>query len=698
MILENQFIKVSFDKTGSFSLSDKISGENWESDPWNEGAGIVSLYKPGEKNTSENQAVSADQGDWGVGENLSEAPKKIKYFLSNAEKIHFSKSKDNIKIQFLFKDNLIIEISFALKQNSLALDIEKCSLPKNTLLDEIQYPLRFGYNEADVKGLAVLPNQSGIILPTHKYSRIGGEWWRMDDASFVKNRWGGRLVMFDQLSMNWVGMQRETAGLQFILETPFDSAVDFQYNTNEERFDNIDGKMVMKKRITAFTPVWFSSLLDFRYARKMTIKTIGKTGINEMCSEFRKWSEEKNLVLTLKDKIKQNEKRNLLVGATHIDLYGGYPHYTEPPCKELMFDFKDVENLILRLKNELSINKLSLTVWGTFEKTPPDCWPVTKLRGGAEGWKKACETADKNNCLISAYHAYSVNLENGNTFFPERSQMIKPWSKSIFERPRWNRLCSSYYKDYVEKNLPLEVQNCGPNSDFTDILAVNGGHECYSKAHKHASAISRTENYNQKAEIYKYIHDTMNLPNSSEHGSVMLIRYVDCFNGVMRNIYNDINIMTPLLQMCFHDCVVTRAHPGLTYRNKGLNQYFEQVLLDMSFGNAPLHSMQMWEYEGRKKDLVNIHKVLGRLHEKTGLLKLSSYEFLDNKFLVRKTTFEDGTKVFVNLSLDEYIGEVKLDQYGYKILFSDGEDLSGKIITDLVVDKKNKKMKLQKKI
>jgi hypothetical protein len=678
-LLKNNHLQVEFKSNGTFELRDLNRRWLWKADPWNEGAGILSLYGLTQQSSTGGK-MKMDQGDWNV-EDLSKSPPIGTLKLSSADRILITGEGDFRKIIFSWRMGVELSVRLELQDRELLITMEDLSLPAKLMFHELHYPLRLGSVPAEEPGYLVVPNQCGILIPTKSYGRIGGEWWRMDDSFFISGRWGGRFPVFGHLSMNWVGIQHNNRGLMFILEDPFDAAVDILANTHQERTEKSSAdKIVMKPRYSSCTPVWSAIDLKWGQPRRLRLTTVGTDGFVGMCKRYRGWAEDRGWVKTLRDKIDSNPDREKLIGSTHIDLYGGYPHYTKPPCPQLEFQFSDVSRLMKRIKKDCRVDRLSLTVWGCFARNPPECWPITPMRGGAKGWKKCCDEARRLGYLVSGYHAYSPNMENGNAFAPERSYKNAPWTKGFFTKPRWSRTCSSYFAEIARRNLTKEQKLCGPNSDFSDILAVTPGVECHDENHLHDGTLTRSRDYENKREIFEFIHEELQLPNATEHPSAYFVRDVDSFHGVMRHTLPEINIPVPLFQLCFHDCSLTRAHPGLTYRNKGLSQFSEQVLLDLSLGNAPLHSMQMWEYEGRKDDFKKIHAILGHTHKITGLSQLIDHEILDENYLIRSTRFEDGTQVLINLGLNPFrVGKILLPAYGYHVDGSDGKILKGRI-------------------
>ena len=493
---------------------------------------------------------------------------------------------------------------------------------------------------------------------------------------------------FQTLLLNFFGLQKGDAGLTFVCEDPFDARLTVFANTRGNRYSMEGGRWKAPDPIAAFSSVWLASLGSLRYPRRLAIQAHGSRGYVESCEIYRRWLDEKGWTRTLRDKIKQNPEREKLIGSTHIDVYGGYPHYAPeaPASREfhLCADRRHRRQPAQRTETRPRVD----TAWGTFENYPPNCWPINSKRGGAVEWKKAVDAAKRAGYLIAGYHAYSPMLEQDPNFDPRLVYQPEPDAPDPARRlrvMRWLRTCGSLSLDYARRNLPRELEAAGQTGDFTDIIGTHPGSECYDTTHhRHNAPLTREQDIRNHNALLSYIHDELNLPSWIERGSAAMLKTTDAFHGAaeMERQFAAIGIAVPLLSLVAHDCVVVRQHPEQTHRDPE-GQFHTRLLMNIVQGNPPIHCVQAWEYAARKQDIAALHNVLAKIHRQVGLAKMTEHRFLPgiygtDNFHVQKSVFSDGTRIYVNFGLEPHRdAEVSLEGYGFEARLANGEMLKG---------------------
>ena len=696
VVISNATFQVTVLADGSFRLVDKISRASYEPDPWGDGAGTIS-FEGSAKRTEQTQVTP--RAGWitrFVGSAQGRAQMLV---LSHADKITRTVKGNTVEIAFLWQQGVEVITHLALADDALTISIEKITLPAGARLTQMVYPSRFAALTTGENGYLIIPSGPGAIIPSHLYTVIGGEFWRMDD-SYRQNRPNGFYLQYFSmpLGFNFSGVQHGNSGLTFICDDPFDAGIMIFANTRGNRYSYIDGKWSMKDPIAALSSVWQSSLGRLGYRRQLTIRRHGQGGYVESAAIYRHWLDEHGWSRTLKEKIKQNPEREKLIGATQIDIYGGYPHYAPDAPKVLDFTFDQITSIVDVIDRELKIDRVSIAVWGTFENYPPNSMPINIKRGGVEAWKRTVDRAKKAGYLITGYHSYMPQEEQDPLFDPRLIFQINPDQtdpmRRVFSIGRWGRTCTSLSMGYAKKNLPLELAATGQNADFVDIMGVFAGNECYDTVnHKHNKPITREEEIGYRQNLFHYIHDDLNLPNWTENGSAVYLKVVDDFGGLasVQDVLREISIPVPLAALVAHDMVVLRQHNGDNYRDDR-GQFAKRTLYDILDGNPPIHMLQAWEFEGRKPDIVSFHKVLSKIHRKVGLEKMIDHQFLPGPtiydtgtYLVQKAIFSDGTKIYANFGLNPYrSAEVYLPAYGYEARLAGGEVLKGSVQVSLV--------------
>ena len=552
---------------GSFRLFDKISRAKYEPDPWGDGAGTITFEVP-LKHTSQT------------------------LLLSRADKITSTVKGNTIEVTFSWKQGVEVLTRLALVADALTVSVENVTLPSGARLTQMVYPSRFAALTTGENGYLIIPSGPGAIIPSHLYTVIGGEFWRMDDAYRQRNPGGIYMdYLGQQLGFNFTGVQRGNSGLTFICDDPFDAGILIFANTRGNRYAYVNGKWSMKDPIAALSSVWLSSLGKFGYRRQLTIRRHGQGGYLESAALERRWLDEHGWSRTLKEKIKQNPEREKLIGSSQIDIYLGYPHYAPNAPKVLEASFDQITDIVDAIDRELKIDRAAIAVWGTFENYPPNCWPINKERGGLEAWKRTVDRAKKAGYLITGYHSYMPQEEQDPLFDPRLIFQSDPDNPDPLNRVvttmRWRRTCTSFSLGYVQKNLTQELAATGQNADFIDIMGVFPGIECYDTVnHPHRKPLTRQAETTLRQNMYTFIHDKLNLPNWTENGSASYLKEVDGFGGLASfpDVLKEIAIPVPLAALVAHDMVILRQFNGDNYRDNR-NQFAKRTLYDILDGN-----------------------------------------------------------------------------------------------------------------
>jgi hypothetical protein len=660
---------------GNFYLLDKVSGTEYSPDPWEEGVGTLSVSKKTE------------------GRRTSQTLE-----LSKADQITRKVIDSAMEIGFLWNQGIELHVRLIVNDDTFTIVVEKLTLPVDTRMERLVYPSRFASLHTGENGYLIVPARGGVIIPAYYYTRIGGEFWRMDDAYQQTNYNGTTQPYFGSIAFNFFGVQKGDSGLTFICDEAFDAQLTIFMNTRGSRYSYKNEKWAVKDQIAGFSSVWDASLGELGYPRKLNIHRHGKSGYVESATIYRKWLDDNGWTRTMAEKIKMNPEREKLIGSTHIDLYGGYPHYAPDAPKAVNFTFDQVASMVDSLKNELKIDKVSISAWGIFENYPPYHWPINKRKGGVKGWKKAVEKAKEAGYLIAGYHSYFPQLEHDPMFNPKMIFQMDPdnpdYVRRVTSLPRWRRTCSSFSPELAKKSIDRGQKEVGENGHFIDILGVSAGMECYDTTnHKHSKPLTRKEDKELRNAAFAYIHDEANLVNWQENGTACDLKYMDCFHGTAdkNNVFEETGIPVPLANLVANDLVILTPHPGLNYRH-ALGQFYQRTLHNILQGNRPIHCIQAWEFEGKKKDILQYHKIVARIQKNVGLAKMVDHQFLPGKspydtstFLIQKTKFDNGTEIFINLGIDPFKNaDVELAPYGYEARLANGEIVKGSVVCDLL--------------
>mgnify|MGYP005836372615 CR=1 FL=1 len=658
IILENDTLKVQIEeKSGCFTVTEKISNQKWVPDPWEKSAGLLTLIDSGKK-------ITVD---------LSKSSEiSLKKINPNEVRIDFNNpvSEDgapltgiSVSVKLVLEENKAILHASVLQINSIS----------EFQLMELMFPARHFSLKTDVdRGAGVIPQWQGIICPSYIFPMTGGRFCQWDDAVYDK-RSVGRLRFYDfvgGLSMPWFGTYNENSAVVGILNENPQAELDYNINNNGQYLFDAKGTMSPYPRILALSPVW--NLRHPNVSHNISYYFIPGGNYVQMAKKYRKIAIERGYFLSLRDKVKQNPNVDKLAGAIYLGVYGGYPHYVN--MSGMAFTFDRLKHIIKDTHDNLWVDKAFVHAWGTFSNYPPMNWPISEELGGPAKLREAVDLAKEYGYLYSSYHAYSPRLEhdpNFNLDFMRRDKDGNP----IVSGSRWNRVDSEYFLDLAKENLPKEIAEIGQNADVTDIIFIGTPDP-------------------GRVDLAKYLR-SLNLVMATERGQEHWIPYFDAFEG-MTYYYSNVNgvpISTvshkaPLFNLVYHDAIANYGKIQDPDNDITMNGDFRtKSLRNILYGNGTLIFFAPYEYEGMREMIKMADELVAPVHRETFYEELIDHEFLSADFQVQRSRFSNGVEVIANLGpVDQQIkdGSV-IPGYGFKITDKEGKVKSGQFKLSLEV-------------
>lgn len=641
LTLENKLIKVTVDeKTGSFSVLEKVSGQLWKPDPWENAAGILTL------NDSKGKLQTLN--------------------ISESKNVKVVKNGNTVAIQFTnpslgnneFAEGVVINTELRLNPNEAKLDVEVKSFQagKYRLVD-FRYPSRAFSLETDIdRGAAVIPQKQGLISPSYIFPMNGGTFCRWDDATYVVKS-TGTLDLFNAsgLSMPWWGTYNMKSAVIGVVDELARPKMFYNLNNNGQYLFNAEGKMSPNKRIQFLDPVW--NLRKNNEKKIISYTFIPKGNYVDMAKVYKAEAIKRGYFVSLQEKAKKNANVNKLAGAVYMGLYGGYPHYVNMPG--MAFTFDELKNIIKTTHDELKVDNAFFHAWGTFANFVPNYWPISEVLGGEAKLKEAVDLTKKYGYLYSSYHAYSATLENDPNFDTE---LFAKDADGKLKRTgsRWANIDQNKQLGLAQKNFEKELAALDLEADITDISFSFFPDE------------DNTGLYN----LAKYI-DSKNLVNGTEHGQQQWIPYFDMFEG-MTYLNSDLFEVTqraPLFNLVFHDAIAVFGKIQDPDNQISANGDFRvKSLRNMLFGVGPTIFFSKYEFNGMKDMIKMANKVVSPVHRETFFAELKSHEYLSPDFNLQRTKFTSGTEVIANLGpvMQKTKEGIEIPAFGYQVTFANG--------------------------
>ncbi|MCG9793724.1 DUF5696 domain-containing protein [Flavobacterium algicola] len=646
IVLENKVLKVTVDdKTGSFTVFEKKSGQVWVSDPWEVAAGILTMNDLKGKQQTVN--------------------------ISKSKTIKLNKTGNTVTIAFTnpvlendtVAEGVTITTELRLDAKDAKLDVEVKSVQsgKYKVLD-LRYPSRAFSLETDVdRGAAVIPQKQGVISPSYIFPMNGGAFCRWDDATYVAKS-TGTLDLFNAsgLSMPWWGTYNEKSAVIGIVDEASRPKMFYNINNNGQYLYNSEGKMSPNKRIAFLDPIW--NLKKENQPKIISYQFIPNGNYVDMAKVYRKEAIKRGYFVSLEDKAKRDPDVKKLAGAVYMGVYGGYPHYVNMPG--MAFTFDQLKEMIKTTHDELKVDNAFFHAWGTFSNFVPNCWPISEALGGVSKLKEAVDLTKEYGYLYSSYHAYSATLENDPKF--DTGLFAKDASGKLKSAgSRWANIDQNKQLALAQKNLDKEIAALGLEADITDI----------------SFSYFADEDNSGYFNLAKYL-DSKNLVNGTEHGQQQYIPYFDMFEGMtyLNSSLSEISHRAPLFNLVFHDAIAVFGKIQDPDNQISENGDFKvKSLRNMLFGVGSTIFFSPYEFDGMKDMIKIANQVVSPVNKETFFSELQSHDYLSPDFNLQRSKFTSGTEIIVNLGpVKQKTKEgLEIPAFGYQITYNDGKVKKG---------------------
>lgn len=671
-VLENRSLRVIIDSEhGAFDVVEKTTGMRWERDPWTGSAGELVL-----KSVRTGQELSFDLSKSARVE-VGDGP------LPQSAKVRFeglrSDTGTNLAEAFVVAQLWIVD-----DEPDLIVQVDEVVDRRDEWrFVSLNYPCRFGSLRTLVDfGFLVIPHLQGSLLPAHHFPRQGSEFWNIDDE-FHSAKANLNLPTYSNsgLSMPWAGVQKGESGLLVILETDDDSGVNVIANYDEQAHFDRQAERSPYPRIAAVSPWWHSSQSAFRYARRARYRFFDQASHVTLAKSYRDHARQVGLFRPLSEKIAVKPQVERLVGATCVNLYGAYPHYTDYPS--MNWDFEDVRRIGQDIVHGLGLRKLYVNLWGGYAHLPPDSFPFDQRKGDVTVLARAIDEMQRAGLIFGLYHGYPPMLEKDAPWYDDAlihtaDQSTQSRADSRVYTGRWNRTCSSQYVRFAQENMPRNLEQVRPLADFPDIVTAVPLTECFNPAHPQ----SRTDDRRSKTALFEYL-GSLGLAVGSENTRAWAVPATDYQRGGMYRYQADpfylFRLRTPLWQLVFHECGPIYRQDAEDYTRWDTGDYQSKYLEDLAFAANPLFTIAFRDWEAWRLKVKEAQELVGDFAGEVAYQEMDGHALLSEDGAVFRTTFSSGAGVTVNLGVGDFELEdgQSIPGYGYIVRHDSGEEERG---------------------
>jgi len=472
--------------------------------------------------------------------------------------------------------------------------------------------------------------------------------------------------------MAWIGVTdiKFETGYMAIFETPFDVSV------------------LLKKEneLITFAPVWYSSMGQFGYDRKIRYVFFDQGGYVAQCKRYRAYIWPKNHVVTLSDSIKRFPAIEKIVGAVHI--------YVWDKAREVGFaqEMKDS-----------GIDK-ALLLWDAnhLPYPSPDYEDMAKELGyGVGGYELFSDIKTETD----PYDENQTKPALRRTSYPGLFENIVLRKKdgSTYGNEFGTYTCPEAVRPEIIKRVEKELAVYQHETYFVDVYQANGIYECYNTEHRlsrrqYAEAIIKSYELLQNryhvflgAEFGSdfagsniiYAHGMMTLQRTwfnseindkgtiyyygnwedNERPSIMLTART-ATNTYLKYSINEYT-RVPLYELVYHDAIVS------SWRWEDCNHHSPEIwwkkdLFNILYGSAPLWSLDDTVWTRYKQSFIDSYKKICPWLSQICCDELVSHQFITEDHKIQESIFAPGKSVIVNFGEDgwQYEGGI-IEAHGF---------------------------------
>jgi hypothetical protein len=437
---------------------------------------------------------------------------------------------------------------------------------------------------------------------------------------------------YTRLNMRFIGGLKKDAGWIGIFDEGFEDMCGF--------FANSTG-----------TPMYIRTLGKWQHEYTYRMKFVEGDYV-DLAKIYRQWMIDQGQFLSLKEKIEANPDVKSFLGgrafwinlafpsrrkstAADFMLRGDYPYDNGEPL-EIRFTYSELDKMIKRLKNlglKKGMVKIGGWINGGYDNSHQDIWPPEPELGSIDELKSLLSSEPP---LLVSLHDNNQDMYAHTPSFPEgvnRNADGDLLTGGVWRGGQAYILNSRYSLQYAKRNWE-QIKTLEPKAMFVDIITAMQLYQSFEPGDQ----LTKHEDWVAKSELMKFYKD-QGIVFGSEEAADFGIPYVDWFENRHKRVQS---VSIPLWPLVFHDAVFNMRYGGVS-SDDGHPGWLE----DMLWGYLPHFFISPdWDQEELFQSLDHVDK----WHERIGLAEMTDHQFLDEEFMVEKTSFSTGDQIICNFS------------------------------------------------
>ncbi|NLF99342.1 MAG: hypothetical protein GX565_04245 [Lentisphaerae bacterium] len=451
------------------------------------------------------------------------------------------------------------------------------------------------------------------------------------------------------------------------------------------------------KGLLTVRPLWGADRGRFGYARRIRFVFFDGGGHVALCKRYRRYAQERGLVVPFAEKIRQNpvrgERLGKLFGAANIWVLSGefrsehqnlYDEATGNyrPSPETQ-RFMDAQLAIYRDMRTNGMDRLVIGAGADAEHVRQ----ITAIDGALSSrydiYQDVMDPAQYDNLTAIknewSKDAFPQDLTLNRDGKPACGWQV-PLKKPIIRDGKevtWascNQLCDRQALPYARKRIAEELKTKPYTCRFIDVTACSYWSECWSPAHP----TTRSESRDFKAQLLALPGKELNLILGSETGHEAFVPSCDYFEGMlslivcrvpdagrnMAKIWNEVPAEVakyqtgeayrlPLFELVFHECVVSYWYWG-DYNNKLPALWGKRDLFNALYGVPPMYVVTPGNWQEFRERVFASYRIAEPASKLTAQAEMTDHRILTADRTVQQTVFANGVRVTVNLGATDY--------------------------------------------
>ena len=452
------------------------------------------------------------------------------------------------------------------------------------------------------------------------------------------------------------------------------------------------------KGLLTVRPLWGADRGQFGYARRIRFVFFDGGGHVAICKRYRRYAQERGLVVPFAEKIRQNPARrdNLekLFGAANVWVLSGefrgkhqnlYDEATGNyrPSPETT-RFMDAQIAIYRDMRTNGMDRLVIGAGADTEHVRQINAIAGALSSRYDIYQDVMDpaqydnlTAIKNEWSKDAFPQDLTLNRNGKPACGWQVPLKKPVIRDGKE-VAWtscNQLCDRQALPYARKRIAEELSAKPYSCRFIDVTACAYWSECWSPAHP----TTRSENRDFKAQLLALPGKEFHLVLGSETGHEAFVPSCDYFEGMlslivcrvpdagrnMAKIWDAVPAEVakyqtgeayrlPLFDLVYHGCVVSYWYWG-DYNNKLPALWDKRDLFNALYGEPPMYVVTPGNWPQFRARVFASYRVAEPVSRLTAQSEMTGHLILTADRAVQQTAFDNGMRVTVNFGAKDFV-------------------------------------------